>query len=337
MSDYRASIEGALAAVQVASATSYAWFGTQSHALPEQAAALIDPASAREYLLYNLQSQLYADFYCPGRARPQLGVPELGVTLAGSAFVHSLAQANAGKGSREPGWTVVGEDAGRLVVTRDGLSLWMAPEEVYALDGVPIAPGAPVGVLMPKELLRLSPGFYMALGDVALPLDGSLGVLRLYWNVRPEGARALVGALTSRLNERGVPFRAKVASDPAQYGRCDAGVLYAPCEDYERLRELLASTYDELAPLLEPATPALTKRLLPGLGLAEDPVDRQVSFGMSRCRLLAEAIVEAFERGIAEPEQRLGVVGERFARAGIELSAPYLNPGSSDRYRLLDD
>jgi len=334
MSDYRTSIAEALGAVEVVSPTTFTWFGAPSRALPAETVQLMDGDSTREYLLYNLQAQLYANFYCAGKARPQLGISEPEPTADHAPFIRALSEANTGKGARESGWTVVGEDAGAVVVVRDGLSLWIAPSDVYRVDGAAIVPGASVGVLMPKELLRLSPGFYMALGDAEFPVDGTVSILRFYWSLRSEGAPALIGALTSRLNADGIAFRVKVASDPGAYSRCDAGVLYTRRDDHERLRSILTDVYETLAPLLRPTTPALTKQLMPGLGLAEDPGEHDMSFGMNRCKLLAEGILEAHARGIDDPAGRLDVVQERFARDGITVDAPYLSQGSADCYEL---
>jgi hypothetical protein len=92
-------------------------------------------------------------------------------------------------------------------------------------------------------------------------------------------------------------------------------------------------TYGLVAPDLRPLTPALTKTLAPGLGLAEDP-GGQESFGTHRCLALAEGMVRAYERSASTPEARLEAVAESFDDAGLRLEAPFLNPGSSDRYTL---
>ncbi len=187
------------------------------------------PESVREYLLHNLKWRLYADFYCGGGVRPQLNEPEARSVAGNSVFIHALSDANAGAGGREPGWTVVRVDGRQLVVARDGLSLWMAPEEVYGVDGSDLSSGSNVGILMPKELLRLSPGFYMALGNAEFPVDGSIPVLRFYWNLRSNGAARLISALTTRLNDQRLAFRLKVVNEPGRYSRCDARrALHAP-------------------------------------------------------------------------------------------------------------
>jgi hypothetical protein len=172
----------------------------------------------------------------------------------------------------------------------------------------------------------------MALGNGELAFDGSSPIVRFYWNLRSEMAAPLLAALTGRLNGEGVAFRLKVVNDPGRYSRCDAGVLYVGRGDYERVRKVLLEVYPAVSPGLKPATPALTKRLAAGLGLAEDPGPELVSFGMSRCLILADAIIRAAEQGLRGPEQRLEVVRRRFAEDGLALESPYLNGGSTDSY-----
>jgi hypothetical protein len=371
MSGYREAVEQALAATTILSPTSFAWFGVPQQSLPARSEAAMDGAAARAYLVYALQARLYGSFYCLGAASRDGFEATPPTRLGPSPFLLELSRANRGRGSHEAGWTVAALQDDRVVVERDGLRLWVRPEDLHDGPGrhasqqpgadqpgagqpgadrsgaVPsglvrpdsiqfaaLQPGAAVGVLMPKELMRLSPGFYMALGDAEFPADASVGLVRFYWCLRQEGAALLVETLTGTLNEAGLSFRLKVISDPAAYRRCDAGVLYALAPQYERVARIVADVYREVEPWLGGSIPALTKPLAPGLGLAEDPGAGGESFGMSRCRLLAEGIVTAAELRAGSLAQTLEVVAGHFAQAGISLEQPYLSPGSVDRYHL---
>ena len=79
-------------------------------------------------------------------------------------------------------------------------------------------------ILLPPALFRASPGFYTALGDVALPHSGD--IVRVYWNLRADGATRLVRELTTVLNDVLTPFRSKVVNSQARFKRADAAVLY---------------------------------------------------------------------------------------------------------------
>lgn len=335
MADFRALLAEVIVATEVVSRTAHSWFGVRSQELPDETASLMGADGARAYLVYNLQARLYSDFYCAGRARPPLDEPALSQPPGSAAFVQELSAANAGRYAREPGWTVEREDDGAIVVTRGGLSLWASPTEVYPTNGEGISPGTGVAVMMPNELLRLSPGFYMALGEAEFAVDGGAPVSRFYWNLRREGAAPLVSLLTRELNARGLAFRLKVVNDPARYSRCDAGVLYTLKEQYEEISGVVSAAYPRIAAALKQGTPALTRELAPGLGFAEDPGDSLTSFGMSRCQILAEAIVRASEVGAGAVEQRMIVLEKQFAAEGLDLDAPYLNPESADAYSFV--
>src|SRR5439155_18587786 len=104
-------------------------------------------------------------------------------------------------------------------------------------QGDPVA-GARLRLRFPKELIAMSPGFYMALGENDLAGEGADAVVRLYWNLRAEAAAGFLGAATKSLNAAAIPFRLKVVNDSGRYVRCDAGVLYVRRSDYDRVRPI---------------------------------------------------------------------------------------------------
>jgi hypothetical protein len=180
----------------------------------------------------------------------------------------------------------------------------------------------------------MSPGFYLAVGDAPFPQGEAHPVVRWYWNLRPEGAVVLMHHVTARLNQAQQPFRLKVLKDPVRFTRCDAGVLYVPKADWDAVAALLAPIYATLAPHLKPGTPVLTKALAPGLGIAEDPGQGE-SFGLHRCRLLAEGMLRAYEQRQTSVVARLHAVVDRFAEEGLCLETPFVNPGSRDIYHFV--
>lgn len=338
VSAYRTSVASVLEAVVVRSATSWSWFGERSDDPPESAVEAMDADTAHHYLVHALGLQLYRDFYCPGGATPSAErVPwdtlARGNRFRGTPFVQALSAANAGRGSSEAGWSLRAHEDDWLVVQREGLAVWARPDEVVGGTG---GPGAAVSVRLPKELRRLSPGFYMALGDTGLEAGGpGAGTLvRLYWHLTDQGAEPFVAIVTSALNRAGVAFQLKVVDEPERFDRCDAGVLYLSRGDLPAAGDVIRTVHRDLGAHLRPATPAFTKALGPGLGLAEDPGGGG-SFGTNRCELLAEAIVDAHHSGAHAVADRLELVATRFAQAGVDLDVPYLNPGSSDSYDAL--
>jgi hypothetical protein len=189
------------------------------------------------------------------------------------------------------------------------------------------------GVRSPRWLAKLSPGFSLAIGERDLP-DGIAPVVRLYFHLSPRGAIRWVRAATSRLTEAGARYRLKVCDDPRLYGRADAVVLWLAGNDYPALRPLLRELYHPLSMDLCGSVPALTKAVAPGVGLAEEPHDGG-SFGLHRCRLLAEGMVRAREEGRMKLADRLEGVLLHFREHGVDPERPFLNHGSRDAYPFL--
>jgi hypothetical protein len=183
-------------------------------------------------------------------------------------------------------------------------------------------------------MLGVSPGFYVALGDAELVKGPGLPLVRFYWNVAVHGATALMATLTTRLNAAKVPFEFKIISDRASYNRSDAGVLYVSRDDYAYFAKILRSEIPQLSSFLRCGTPAFTKPLAGGLGLAEDP-GMGTSFGQDRCGIVAEGLIRAYEQGASAVGERLEFVLAHFAERGVEVDRPYLNPGSTDTYEFV--
>ncbi|MEU5964282.1 T3SS effector HopA1 family protein [Micromonospora parva] len=209
---------------------------------------------------------------------------------------------------------------GRILVEREGLRIW-APIEAITTTGY--APGEPVRLAVPPWRAALSPGFFLV--DGSRQRDTSRGVLRVYLNVLDvdHAVEAWREVLTF-LEERQVPYRAKVLSARELYPRRDAIVVYLG-SDWQHVAADLA----ELAQGLRgtgPETSVFVERIAPGVGTAWEPVDgrsgRQgLSFGQHRATVLAAALVEA-----ADDLQRVdSLIVSRFREAGIDPTNPARN------------
>jgi hypothetical protein len=187
-------------------------------------------------------------------------------------------------------------------------------------------------VLLPKEFRTLTPGFYMAFGNMPLS-DESGSWLRLYWHMTGQGAVGLVRLLTQRLNGINVPFRLKVLNDIERTLRSDTAVLYINRADWPLVREVIPGVYEAISRAMLGSVPALTKRLAPGLGLAEDPGSGS-SFGLNRCTVLAEGLLRSYEAGKRRLSDRLETVINCYAEANVSLETPYLVGLHKDEYSL---
>lgn len=327
---YRAQLEPLAGALRVAPPDRYCWFGEWSPPVSRhvRVSARADAAAWRHYFVSQVRARLYQRFYLPGQAVPRATPPTSSPLPNEGPFVRELIAANHGTGSWQPGWAVVEREEEAIRAERGGLVLWVAPSE-YRAEGD--APAGGVAVRLPQGFRSQSPGFYLAQSDAPFEPGREDTLVRLYWHLTPAGATHLMALVTTALNAARIPFQFKVLNDPSAYTRNDAGVLYITKRDLRRAARLLERIYREVREELPPGEPALTKRLAPGLGLAEDPRDGD-SFGMHRCGLLAEAFVAAGEQGIREPAGVLRLIEESFAHAGLDLERPYLGPGSADDY-----
>jgi hypothetical protein len=209
--------------------------------------------------------------------------------------------------------------------------VWPGEFLTHGTPGLPPTAGAEVSVVAARESRTMQPGFYFAFGETLGDQEEEMSLLRLYWNVTAPGAAALISSVTAALNRFAIPFRLKSLAMAELYDRTDAAVLYFAKRYFAVAAQLLAPVYQAVRPFLNEATPLFSKPLALGLGFAENPRASE-SFGMHRCRLVAEAVCKAHARGADSPDARLAEVVAVFAAEGLSLDRPFLNSGSADRY-----
>jgi hypothetical protein len=258
----------------------------------------------------------------------------LGVDLA---FYERLHSYNHGQGYFDSGWQVLREEEdGTFAVKKGDLTLNIGahhlPTNKYATVGNLIA------IRMPRNLVQN--GFYMAVGNLgqAKHTDNNQ-LVRVYFNVTPEGAVAVMDKLTRQLNAMSIPFSFKALYNPSDYARYDTAVLYFEKNDYKFVWQVLQSVYQQCRLHFRDHVPLFTKMLAPGLAIAEEPnrkFSSLESFGLNRCQLVANAMLEARQQGDESAYNRMILIIKHFAQQGIELQRPYLNYGSSDIYLELD-
>jgi HopA1 effector protein family len=328
MIDHRAQLEAALRAVAVTSPTSYAWFGSGSLSLPRAVVAALPSGGARAYLVGAVERELYRSFYSQGKPVPSR--PDAGTAAhPDPAFVEQLSRANGGIGGWEWGWRLERVEGATVRVARDGLRVRVRAEDCCG----PRRTGAAVRLRRPKELRAGAPGFYTALGDAEPTSQDDIEV-RVYLSVTVAGAATLVALCTRLLNEARVPFGLKVVDRPTGFSRCDAAVLYLERGTFARARAALAAIATSCARYLRAESPAFAQPLAPGVAVGEHRPSLGASFGSSRCRLVAEGVVAAHERGIRRLPGRVDAVARRFEAHGLDVDTPYLAAASHAVYEL---
>lgn len=324
---YRQAVANLLSVVDVSSDGSFAWYGRTITAIAPHFADALSKDEAGSFFQAALSRHLYQRFYCTGRPVRQLRRSPPVKNDRGGGFLDTLTAANAGVGFHDRGWRLAPEahavaPAPFQWVEKAGLKI-LADSTEIAVDAElgDRGDGRAVTVLTPKEFLKLSPGYYLARGNA--PFSGAGPLSRFYWNLEADGAEPFVKIVTSELNVLRVPFIAKVVADPRGFDRHDSAVLYVDSDDLDKVCRSLRFIAIELQGHSEPATPVFTLPLGPGFAFAEDPGSGQ-SFGMSRCRLIAHALIRAAEEGISDNGQRYELIAAVFAEHGIAIERPYL-------------
>lgn len=297
------------------------------------------PVAPQHAMVAALQAQLYASAY--NRSFESAATP-----FGARQFTDmnaELSAANPGRERWDHGWQVFQAlPNGVIQAHKQGRSQMFLPGQYVAAAAAPGAPHAPIAngavvrVYLAKEMRNFQDGFYIALGEQVQPYYEQASLVRLYWNIRPEGAVPTVRELIARFNRFQVPFRFKCLAYRELYDRFDAAVLFVGRRRWDITALLLAELYPRLERHLRPDVPSFTKRLAAGLALAEDP-GSQDSFGTSRCGLVALGVWQAYQRGLQTESARHDEIAAAFTRAGVSLSKPWLNPGSVDNYDVYFD
>jgi hypothetical protein len=204
------------------------------------------------------------------------------------------------------------------------------PHQIALLDNKQAHIGDKCYVAMVKEFRELLPGYYMANGNTALKEQPFIA--RIYWNISSDGAISLLKSLTTELNRENIPFQFKILKNEDQYTRADAGVLYMDKGDIRTAANALSTIYVQIKSFLKPSVPLFTRKLMPGISLAEDPSSGE-SFGQQRSRLFAEAICDIHSKNIFMLEDKIRQVRKYFRTHKVDFDKPYLkNAESKDEY-----
>ena len=250
-------------------------------------------------------------------------------------FRRLLSSASQDGAVWEPGWHLEpGGAVGHVTVVRYGVRFTARPGEVRGAANA-VHQRTPCMVRVPTTYERLLPGFYLVVGssERTASSDADEAIVRLYWHLRSDVACAWLADVSRVFDAAKLPYRAKVLASPTAYRRADAGVLYMARSDFRRARPLIAEIHARVEARLRDGVPLFTKRLAPGLGIAEDPGTGQ-SFGEDRCRLIAHALLTSFRDGRLDAGAKLATIDATFRSRGLDPRRPHLVAGSKDAYSL---
>lgn len=279
-------------------------------------------------LVRDLQSILYARCYShPFGENVQL----IGSSIAPDQnFIQQLSARNHSVSHWEGGWTIYAITTGGQVSLIKGDRQRTAVPGEFITSGVPGLPpqtGGIVSVQVVRESAAAQPGFYFVYGNALSDMWDDYARLRFYFHSSNTIAPELVHYLSLQLNRYQVPFQLKALNDPSMYSRTDAVVLYVAKRYYELCVRIVQRLPGDVLSGLRTQTPLFTRKVVSGVGIAEEPNTGE-SFGMNRCRLTSEGIIDAWMKGEQTLAGRFEAISRRFQQGGFNLDLPHLSPTS---------
>lgn len=301
-----------------------------------------------KHLVLLLRNLLYSIYY-NGSWQSALAPDAEGTNLAANqnlennrwfgvdlAFYERLHTSNKGTGYWSHNWLVVKQEKDdALAVQRNGLTLHIERDIHLPPEDQAATVGNLVAIKMPKNLVQNA--FYMAMSNASASPHQNL--VRIYFNVTPDGAVSVMESLTTLLNAIPISFSFKALNNPSDYRRYDSAVLYFDKNNYEVVHPILERVYTENKSHFSEQIPLFTKLLAPGLGCAEEPDQKfadKESFGTNRCQIVAHGLLDAWLQGNDTPTGRMKSILQQFSSRSIKLARPYLNPNSKDIYTPLN-
>jgi hypothetical protein len=330
MDRYEAELSQMVSAVEIVS-PALMNFGGRAFPVAANAQAASPALAEVPAMIAQLQNTFYQECYCH-RFSPGAQYPATAPVSSDPMFITQLAAANASVSRWDAGWQVRRiENTGQIWAEKGSVVRVLQPGEYMNFNGqgTPLKKGDLVSYHAPRESTAVQPGLYFAFGESVMGSD-YMDVIRFYWNISGEGALLLMQAITRSLNRFQLPFQFKCSIYRQGYERRDAAVLYVHKRFYGIVRELSEGWLRECAHQLRDDVPLFTLPAGKGVGIAEDPGTGE-SFGMNRCRHVAEAIWAAYSNGTPKHEY-LREVKQHFRKHSLDLARPYLNPGSVDHY-----
>lgn len=302
----------------------FEWFGVYravSQGTPHSLKRLPDNAP----LIAAMTDCLYQNFYCVGSPKPYPEYPHH-YAQTDDEFVQKIRDA----GFNKIAWTempILGFTQTAVVGSLGGLSVYLDRSSKLrrSENGLAISSNGEddwphvIAAGGRSWTLHASPGFLLLFGRSDLH---KAAAHRVYISLHASRASEWIAIATRHLDAAKVEFRLKALAHPFDYGRrLDSCVIYIDlCAP--GAQRALADAYLEGGHCFRDNAPALTRRIAPGLSVAEGLPGGE-SFGRHRCGLIAEARLRAAEIELTKLEDIFSCCDAVLRDHGIDPSRPY--------------
>lgn len=275
-----------------------------------------------DLMIDEISNRLYKQFYCGmDLSRDKNIFP---YKRERDIVINELSKANRTRRSLDKNWTVyaVGQD-GNGFAQKNGRVRPAKPRTYRMRAGkTTLEVGDTIDFYRRKESRSKQVAFFHVYGEEYL--DRSADLMRIYWNLEPEGAAILVEQLTKIFNAFRVPFSFKCLTHPNLYHRSDSAVLYFDKDDLMVVWRLVQRVIPRVKKYFKEHVPLFTQPIHKGVSIAEDPGNGK-SFGNNRCKAIAEALVLSYLHQLKEEARRLFVYDHLKAK-GIDYQRMAFHP-----------
>lgn len=162
--------------------------------------------------------------------------------------------------------------------------------------------------------------------------------IRFYFNLEPniENIKNVVGYLSNSLDEREIPYNLKYLSNLAFYNRSDSCVLYVHKQNFSIVAQVVRFVwyrYLRNKNILQKSEPFFTRKLVSGIGFAENPLKKGSSFGIFKSTQIIQGVI-AYLKNQTSPleydvQKCLNFIIDNLI---FDIQTPYLNANSKYFY-----
>lgn len=243
--------------------------------------------------------------------------------LRSGDLASALRSSLPGSTSWQDGWVAMRCDrSGRCIAGREGQIRDLLPGDYANISrpGVPPQPGDHIVIAKRIDWVDQSTAFW---GAQAIAGEPHGPLVRLYFSVDSVHIGTVLNEVATILDRLAVKYSLKCPLRSSDYCRVDTLILYLEKDSWESAAPTICAFASSLEVYLRDSVPPLTLKIAQGVGFAEDPGGSE-SFGQSRCRYLASAVLEIIKHPDASRTNNLQLLANALEASGIDPNQPWL-------------
>ena len=190
-------------------------------------------------------------------------------------------------------------------------SKFVLDSNTVLLDGIKVLVNNNKEFYLTKLYYNLSPGFIVYKN---VDLFSPYYITKRFYIGCPNFKDALKiwTEIISKLNENNIEYISKILSVESYYPRNDSIVIYCDEESENKVEKIIV---DVCSNNVLKSNSFLSRKIIEGVSKADNPEDKNYSFGQHRCECISDAILDSLTTGIEFPI----TLENRLIQYGIDL------------------